>query len=107
MTIRNRLEADLKEALRTGDALRASTFRLARAALRNAEMQRGRTLTDAESATVLEDEVRRRREALAQYQRADRSDLVQDEQLELAILLAYVPRPAAGGRPKTELGRRR
>lgn len=97
------MEADLKEALRTGDALRASTLRLARAALRNAEMQRGRTLTDGESATVLEDEVRRRREALAQYQRADRSDLVQDEQLELAILLAYVPRLAAGGRSKTEL----
>ena len=106
MTIRNRLEADLKEALRTGDALRASTLRLARAALRSAEMQRGRTLTDAESATVLEDEVRRRREALAQYRRADRSDLVQDEQLELAILLAYVPRLAADGRSKTELGRR-
>ncbi|MBI3998297.1 MAG: GatB/YqeY domain-containing protein [Armatimonadetes bacterium] len=93
MTIQERLDADLKGALRARDEVRTSTIRLARAALQNAEIDRRRPLNEAEVIEVLQREVRRRREAIESFERGGRSDLVQKEQLELAILLGYLPQP--------------
>ncbi len=91
MTIASRLEADLKDAVRARDAVRTSTIRLARAAFQNAEIDRRRPLTDAEGIEVLQREVKRRREAIEGFERGGRVDLVQKEQLEMAILLGYLP----------------
>ena len=93
MTIAERLDTDLKEALRARDALRTSTIRLARAAMKNAEIDRRRALTEPESIEVIQREVRRRREAIEGFERGGRADLVQKEQLEMAILLGYLPAP--------------
>lgn len=93
MTIAERLDADLKEALRARDAIRTSTIRLARAALQNAEIDRRRPLTDEEVMAVLRHEVKRRREAIEGFERGGRDDLVQKEKLEMAILLGYLPAP--------------
>lgn len=93
MTIAERLEADLKEALKARDTLRTSTIRLARAAMKNAEIDRRRPLTDAEAIEVIQREVKRRREAIDGFERGGRSDLVAREQLEMAILLGYLPPP--------------
>ncbi len=54
MTLQARLDEDLKAALRAGDALRVSTIRLARAAVKNAEIERRRPLTDEEIEAVLQ-----------------------------------------------------
>jgi hypothetical protein len=91
MSISQRLEEDLKEALRARDAIRTSTIRLARAAMKNAEIERQRPLSDEEAVAVLQREVKRRREAIEGFTRGGRDDLVQKEQLELAILLGYLP----------------
>ncbi|MDR7545389.1 MAG: GatB/YqeY domain-containing protein [Armatimonadota bacterium] len=91
MGIAERLDADLKEALRSRDALRTSTIRLARAAIKNAEIDRRRPLRDDEVVAVLQHEVKRRREAIEGYERGGRDDLVQKEKLEMAILLGYLP----------------
>lgn len=93
MTLAERLDADLKEALRARDAIRTSTIRLARAAVKNAEIDRRRPLTDDEVIAVLQHEVKRRREAIEGFERGGRDDLVQREQLEMAILLGYLPAP--------------
>ncbi len=93
MTIAQRLEADLKEALRARDAVRTSTIRLARAAVKNAEIERQRVLSDDETIVILQHEVKRRREAIEGFSRGGRDDLVQREQLEMAILLGYLPGP--------------
>jgi uncharacterized protein YqeY len=93
MTIAERLEADLKEALRARDALRTSTIRLARAAMKNAEIDRRRPLAEEEAIAVLQHEVKRRREAIEGFERGGRDDLVQKEKLEMAILLGYLPAP--------------
>ncbi len=87
VTIAERLEADLKEALRARDALHTSTVRLARATMKNAEIDRRRALTEAEATDVIQREVKRRREAIEAFERGGRADLVQREQLEMAILL--------------------
>lgn len=93
MTIASRLDADLKEALRARDAVRTSTIRLARAAFKNAEIDRRRSLTEAEEVELIQREVKRRREAIEAFERGGRADLVQKEQLEMAILLGYLPPP--------------
>ncbi len=93
MTIAQRLDADLKEALRARDVIRTSTIRLARAAIKNAEIERQRPLTDDETIAVLQHEVKRRREAIEGFTRGGRDDLVQKEQLEMALLLGYLPAP--------------
>jgi uncharacterized protein YqeY len=93
MTIAQRLEADLKDALRARDAIRTSTIRLARAAMKNAEIERQRALNYDEVIAILQHEVKRRREAIDGFARGGRDDLVQKEQLEMAILLGYLPAP--------------
>ncbi len=93
MSLSDRLTADLHRAMRAGDTLRVSTLRLARAAIHNAEIERGRTLSDDEVVEVLTREMRRRREAIEAYTRAGRDDLARKESLELAILADYVPAP--------------
>jgi uncharacterized protein YqeY len=93
MTLADRLEADLKKAMRAGDAVRVSTIRLARAAIHNLAIERGRPPTDEEIVGVLTHEMKRRREAIEAYTKGRRDDLVRKESLELAILTEYVPAP--------------
>jgi len=93
VTIAGRLDADLKDSLRARDALRTSTIRLTRAVMKNAEIDRRRPLTDAEAIEVIQREVKRRREAIEAFERGGRVDLVAKEQLEMAILLGYLPAP--------------
>ncbi len=91
MTLADRLQEDLHRALRAGDSLRVSTIRLARAAIHNASIERGRALTDAEIEEIITREMKRRREAIAAFGKGGRDDLVQKETLELAILSEYLP----------------
>lgn len=93
MTTAERLDADLKDAMRARDALRTSTIRLARAAIKNAEIERRRSLSEDEVMAVVQHEVKRRREAIEAYERGGRDDLVQKEKLEMAVLLGYLPAP--------------
>lgn len=93
MTLADRLAGDMRKAMLARDALRVSTIRLARAAMQNAAIERGRDLTDEEVIEVLHREIRRRREAIEAYEKGGRDDLVQKETLELAILTEYVPAP--------------
>lgn len=93
MSLAQRLEEDLRRSLRAGDALRVSTIRLARAAIHNAEIERGRPLDEEEIQEILAREMKRRREAIDAFARGGRDDLVHKESLELAILAEFLPKP--------------
>ena len=93
MALADRLQEDLHRALRAGDTLRVSTIRLARAAVHNAQIERGRPLTDPEVEEILGREMKRRREAIEAYTKAGRDDLARKESLEFAILGEYLPPP--------------
>jgi uncharacterized protein YqeY len=97
MALAQQLEEDLREALRAGDAVRVSTIRLARAAIHNAEIERGRALDDDEVREVLTREGKRRRESIEAFTRGGRDDLVARESLELAILMEYLPASLSDG----------
>jgi len=92
MTLKEKLTADLKEAMKQGDAVRKETIRALRGAIRNAEIDRGRELTDAETLDVIARQAKQRRDSIEQYRKGNRPDLVEQEQRELAVIEAYLPR---------------
>ena len=91
MALKERLNADLREALRRGDERRKSALRVALAALHNAEIEAGHPLDDEGVIAVLVKEVKQRRESIEEFQKGARQDLVEREQAELAALMPYLP----------------
>lgn len=89
--MQDRLEADLKTALKGGEKRRVSTLRLLLAALKNERIQAQRALTGEEVEAAIRRAIKQRREAIEQYERGGRKDLVDSESEELAILQAYLP----------------
>ena len=91
MTLADRLQSDLKDAMRAHDELRRDTLRMVLSAVQNQEKQARRPLTDDEFVVVLTKEVKTRRESIDAYQKADRQDLVDKEQFEVGVLQGYLP----------------
>lgn len=87
-----RLEADLKEALKSGQKRRVSTLRLLLANLKNERIQLQRDLTDDEISAAIRRAVKQRRDSIEQYTAGGRADLVAAETEELGILEAYLPK---------------
>jgi uncharacterized protein YqeY len=87
------LEADLKESMRASQRLRTSTLRMALSAIKLAEVDKLRQLTEDEIVAVLQREVKSRRETIDDARRANRPDLIQAAEAELEILSTYLPEP--------------
>lgn len=90
-TLRDRLESDLKAALRAGDTTARDTIRFTLAALKNAEIEKGGPLTPAEELALLQREAKRRMESIEQFRAGNRQDLVEREEAQLAVLRRYLP----------------
>jgi uncharacterized protein YqeY len=91
MTLAERIQKDLQEAIKARDELRTSVLRMLKAALREKEIEKMRPLEAAEQVQVLQTLLKQRREAIAQFTRGGRSDLAERETAEIAILEAYLP----------------
>lgn len=89
--MQDRLFSDLKQAMKKGDKMRQSVIRLTRAEIQNAEKAQGKPLDDPGVIDILSKEAKKRRESIAEFSKADRQDLVAQEEAELAILLEYLP----------------
>ncbi len=93
MGLKERLQEDLKVAMRAGDEARKTAIRMALLAIRMAEVEAARPLRDEEILQVLQNEVKRRREALEELEKANRPDRLAAERAELEVLLSYLPEP--------------
>src|SRR5947209_20583746 len=95
MTLRDRFNNDLKEAMKAGDKRRVSTLRLVNAAVKNADIEaRGQgkeALSDGEIAGVLQKMIKQRQESFDIYDKAGRTDLATQEHEEIAIISRYLP----------------
>lgn len=91
MNLTDQLQADMKTAMRDGDATRRDTLRMAIAAAQNAAKDKRAPLSDDEALDVLTREVKKRRESIEAYQAAGRQDLADKEQAEVDILSPYLP----------------
>ena len=92
MGLKEQIQNDLKSAMRENDEVRKRTLRMALSAIRFFEIEKGVELDDGAVINILQKEVKARNEAISDAQRANRPDLVQENQQELAILEAYLPK---------------
>jgi uncharacterized protein len=91
MALLDRVNTDLVTATKAQDSLRMNTLRMAKAALKNREIDKRAPLDDAESVRVLQQLVKQREDSAAQYRSASRIDLADKEVAEIAVLKAYLP----------------
>lgn len=94
MTLNERITRDIADAMKAREQARLSALRMAKAALMNAGVAKGRELEDAEAQQVLAGLIKQRRDSIEQFRKGGRMDLVQKETAEIAVLEAYAP-PAA------------
>ena len=92
MSIFERLDTELKAALKSGDKLKLSVVRMIKASLKNKEIDKTGELTNEEIISVLSSMVKQRRESIEQYSSAGRTDLAEQEKNELEIVQSYLPR---------------
>jgi uncharacterized protein YqeY len=91
MTLQQRIEAAMHDAMRARDRQRTQTLRMAMAAAQNKQIELRRPLTDADLLDVLARQVKQRRESVELYRDAGRDQLAADEEAEAAILTEFLP----------------
>ena len=95
MMLKDQLTAHLTEAMKAKDALRTSTLRMVKAAVKNREIEKGEDLTDDELMKVLRSLVKQRRDSVEQYEKAGRQELADKETSEIEIIESYLPQGAS------------
>ena len=94
MLLRDKVNADIAAAMKAKNAARLSALRMMKAAITNRGVEKGHDLDDAEVLQVMASLVKQRRDSIEQFARAGRTDLVDKETAEIAVLEEYLP-PAA------------
>ena len=91
MSLKEQLNSDLREALRSRDEQRKAALRMVLAALHNAEIEAKGELDDGAILGVLAKEVKQRRESIEEFRKGHREDLVAREEAQLAFIQPYLP----------------
>ena len=91
MSLNDQVSADISAAMKARDSSRLSALRMLKAAVMNKSVEKGRDLADAEVLQVVASLVKQRRDSIEQFAKAGRTDLVDKETGELAVLQAYLP----------------
>ncbi|MFP4639040.1 MAG: GatB/YqeY domain-containing protein [Guyparkeria sp.] len=91
-TIKSRLTADMKAAMKAGEKSRLTTIRMLLAAIKRQEIDERRELSEDEALGILTKQAKQRRESIAQYESAGRDDLKAVEEAELEIIETYLPK---------------
>ncbi|MCW8409668.1 GatB/YqeY domain-containing protein [Legionella sp. PATHC035] len=93
MTIKERLNNDVKDAMRAKEKELLAALRLITAAVKQVEVDERIEVDDERMLVILDKMSKQRKESIAQYEKANRDDLVAQEQFELDILKNYLPEP--------------
>jgi len=91
MTLKDNIQEALKKALKKQQKVEVSTLRLLLSEIKNAEIAQQKPADDNKVLDVVGREVKRRRESIEAFKQGNRSDLVAQEEAELAILMSYLP----------------
>jgi uncharacterized protein YqeY len=92
MSLLQKIDDHLKRALKASDSLKVSVLRLAKAALKNKQIDKGEELSDDEILSIFSTLSKQRRESIELFSKGGREDLAEKERQELAILQSYLPR---------------
>lgn len=91
MSLSERLNEDMKQAMKSQDKFKLSVIRMVRAAIKNIEIDTKRTLDDNEVLDVLNREIKQRKDSLQEFEKAGRDDLAETVKAEIAVLSDYMP----------------
>ncbi len=94
-TISERLEEDIKSAMRAREEVKLTTLRMVKSALKSREIDKREPLTDAEQQSVLTTLLKQRRESVEQFTKGNRPELAAKEQVEIELIDAYMPQAAS------------
>lgn len=92
MSLKERIDHDMREAMKSREKLKLSTIRLLKAAIKNREIEAGHGLSDSEVLETVGSAIKQRRESISQFKAGGRDDLANKEEQELNYLLEYLPR---------------
>jgi len=91
MSLSERLNEDMKAAMRSQDKFRLSVIRMVRSSIKNVEIDQRKTLADNEVLEILGRELKQRRDSIQEFERAGRGDLAEAVKAEIDILAEYMP----------------
>jgi uncharacterized protein YqeY len=91
MTLKEQITEDMKNAMRTKDSARLSAVRLLLSAMKQREVDERIELADADVISIIEKMLKQRRDSIAAYETANRTDLADIEKFEVSVLQAYLP----------------
>jgi hypothetical protein len=91
LTLKSRINDDVKAAMRAGEARRRDALRLLLAAVKQREVDERKELGDADVVAVIERMIKQRRESIAQFEKGGRQDLARNERYESDLLQSYMP----------------
>ena len=91
MSLKTRINDDVKAAMRAGETRRRDALRLLLAALKQKEVDERKDLVDADVVAVIEKMIKQRRDSITQFEQGGRQDLADTEKFEMSVLQAYMP----------------
>ena len=91
MSLLTTLNEDMKQAMRAKDKETLQVIRMLKASIQNEQIKKGQDLNDEEELTVLSREMKQRRDSLAEFEKADRTDLADKVKKEIVIVENYLP----------------
>jgi len=92
MDLKTQLNEAMKDSMKAHDEVRKRTVRMALAAIKQSEVDKRITLDDAAVISILQKEIKNRREAVEEAKKANRADLVSDNEAEIAVLETFLPK---------------
>jgi uncharacterized protein YqeY len=93
MNLSERLNEEMKQFMKSGDKFSLSVVRMLRSAVKNVEIDQRKTLSDDEVLDILNREMKQRRDARLEFDKAGRQDLVTQIDSEIAVIQTYMPQP--------------
>ena len=93
MSLKERIQENVKEAMRSRDKKRLETLRMLTAAIKQVEVDERIQVDEPRLLTILDKLIKQRKESISQFQAAGRDDLLAQEQFELELLSQYLPEP--------------
>ena len=91
MSLKGKLMEDLKDAMKNKDELKKNTVTMIRAAIKQIEVDKRVELEDNDVIDIISKEAKKRKDALAEFEKAGRQDLIEQTNAELALIKSYLP----------------
>src|SRR5262245_45704517 len=95
MTVQEKIQTQMTEAMRNKDQLRLSVLRMMKSAIKNKEIEKMKPLDDGEAVSVLNTLVKQRKDSVDQFRKGGREELAQKEESEIKIIEEYLPAAAS------------